>query len=480
MRKLYALLGGLFISLAASHLGAQTTIPDIANFTTTVDHAGKNVAFTNTSVIGNLPGDRRALWIFGDGHQQWTPPLANTTHHYALPGTYNVCLKLFRIINHDTLLTAQVCKTVVIETVCRADFERMPLAVSANPLQITLKAIPFHNGEKRPVTICWRFGDGTDTCIQYPNSHTGPYIVHHQYAAPGNYNVCIRIVYDGGCVAEKCRVIEVHPVACKADFERLAPTTTNNPLQVHFRALPWHIANKKPSRICWKFGDGRDTCIDYPENYTGPYVVGHRYEHPGRYEVCVLIKYYGGCEARKCHEINILLPHLLNACGGYMTEHMVAPKTFNFKGFAIHPPNDEALIYAWRFGDGTSALGREVTHTYQQPGVYEVCLLIRTRRNCETRICKPLVVPPANSTAILELSPNPVVNIIHVQFFSMQTENVSIKIINSAGVVVRNFSRNVSAGPNTWNHDLTTLLPGPYNYVVQSPNQFASKMFMKL
>jgi PKD repeat protein len=478
MRKLYVLLGGLLISLAATHLNAQTTIPDIANFTTTVDHAGKNVAFTNTSVIGNLPGDRRALWSFGDGHHQWTPALANTTHHYEHPGSYNVCLKLFRIINHDTLLTAQVCKTVVIETVCRADFERIAVHVTANPLVVSFKALPFHNDGKKPVTICWWFGDGTDTCITYTNSYTGPYVVSHRYNAPGNYNVCVRIVYQGGCVAEKCRIIHVEAPQCKADFERLAPTTTNNPLQVHFRALPWHINNKKPSRICWRFGDGTDTCIDYPENYTGQYTVGHRYNHPGYYEVCVVIKYYGGCEARKCKEINLVLPH--NACGGYMTEHMIAPKTFNFKAFAIHPPNDEAISYTWRFGDGTTAVGRDVTHTYQYPGVYEVCVFIRTRKNCETKICKPLIVPPANSTAILELSPNPVVNIIHVQFFSMQTETVSIKIINSSGVVVRNYSRSVNAGSNTWNHDLTTLVPGPYNFVVQSPNQFASRMFMKL
>ena len=73
--------------------------------------------------------------------------------------------------------------------------------------------------------------------------------------------------------------------------------TTNNPLTVTYKALPWHNNNKKPKQICWKFGDGKDTCIQYPENYTGQYLVRHTYREPGQYEVCVKILYYGGCEA---------------------------------------------------------------------------------------------------------------------------------------------------------------------------------------
>jgi hypothetical protein len=74
----------------------------------------------------------------------------------------------------------------------------------------------------------------------------------------GLYEVCIKITYYGGCEAYKCKQVQVGEVVqCKADFERIPISTTNNPLQVAFRAIPSHINNKNPKEICWKFGDGK-------------------------------------------------------------------------------------------------------------------------------------------------------------------------------------------------------------------------------
>ena len=864
MRKLYALLAGFFLTLLAGTTHARTVTPDVANFTFSVNHATKNVVFTNTSTLGNETGIRRAFWSFGDGSGNWTQPLQGTQHQYQHPGTYTVCLKIFRYRpNHgDSILSAQVCKTVVINTVCRADFEKLPLAVANNPLLATFKALPWHNDNKRPVRICWNFGDGTDTCIEYPNTNPGPYIVHHRYANPGvylvcvkilylggceagkcksvriprpdscradfvklpiavannpllatfkalpwhnnnkkpqricwkfgdgsdtcinypanytgqylvrhrynhpgiyevcvkinyyggceagkcepvrvgrpdscradfvrvplaannplkvafkalpwhnnnkkpkricwrfgdgsdtcinypasyggqylvyhrynhpgQYEVCVRIIYQGDCEASKCKNIQVgRPDSCRADFERL-PVAANNPLDAAFKAIPWHNNNRKPSRVCWRFGDGSDTCINYPENYTGlygirhrydepglyevcvkilyhggcearkcepvrigrpdscradferlpstsptpltvgfkalpwhnnnkkpqticwrfgdgsdtcinypnnytgQYTVVHRYQQPGEYEVCVKIDYYGGCDARKCREIvvppppanctvrlfevtpsatslvrgflavpnstpprrvvricwyfgdgddtciiidpqqpppNFFIRHTYpgpgvyracvrvrfeggciaedcrevvirsssNVCGGFMIDSLVGPRTFKFKGFSINRPNDEVIGYYWTFGDGITATGREVTHTYQHGGNYEVCMYIRTRLGCETRVCHKVRVPGNNEPA-LNLSPNPVINTLHAAFFSTHTEQVNIKILNSNAVQVRNYVRNATVGPNNWDFDLSNLLPGIYSFIVQSPNQQASAIFIK-
>jgi hypothetical protein len=83
-------------------------------------------------------------------------------------------------------------------------------------------------------------------------------------------------------------------------------------MTIALKALPSNSQNRKPARICWSFGDGRDTCINYPENYAGLYLVGHRYLQPGQYEVCVKILYYGGCEARNCK--NIIIPPPIVEC----------------------------------------------------------------------------------------------------------------------------------------------------------------------
>jgi FOG: PKD repeat len=449
----------------------------------------------------------------------------------------------------------------------------LPISTVNNPLHAIFKALPQHNNNRKPSRICWQFGDGRDTCINYPNTFTGQYLVSHRYTHPGLYNVCVKILYYGGCEAQKCKTIPIaRPDSCRADFERI-PVTVATPYTQGFRALPSHNNNKKPARICWQFGDGEDTCINYPVNYTGQYVVTHRYANPGPYEVCVKIIYYGGCEARKCKPIVIPPPpvncnvHLFeitpsinslvrgfmaypssspprrpvricwyfgdgedtcivvnnttplsnffirhtypgpghyracvkvlfdggciaqdcrevvirnpsNVCGGYMMDSMAAPRTIKFKGFGIHNPNDEVIGYRWTFGDGSSAIGREVTHTYSQGGTYEVCLTMKTRLGCETRICKPVRVPGNNQPA-LQLTPNPVIHVLHVSFLSSHTEPVIIRILNGTGTAVRTYTRNVTVGPNNWDHDLSNLLPGIYSYVVQSPNQLASAIFIK-
>jgi PKD repeat protein len=517
---------------------------------------------------------QRICWQFGDGRDTCINYTSSYTgqylvaHNYQHPGLYEVCVRIIYFGGCE----ARKCKPIQIGDSCRADFEKI-ISTTINPLRAYYRALPWHNNNKKPQRICWQFGDGTDTCINYTSSYTGQYLVAHNYQHPGLYEVCVRIIYFGGCEARKCKEIRIGvPDECTADFERLP--TGPNLLSVGFRALPWNNHNRNAQRICWQFGDGSDTCINYPENYTGQYTVVHRYDHPGNYEVCVKIFYYGGCEARKCKNIvvppaqqcsvNIIqiipgvnsftrgffasvssspfrrpvricwdfgdgddtcifipvtvtnfLPYLFishtypgpgmyracvtvrfqegceardceevfirsqsSVCGGFMMDSLIAPRSYRFKGFGIHNNNDEVVSYLWTFGDGTTASGREVTHTYNQPGEYEVCLRMRTRLGCETRICKPLRVP-ANHNAVLQLSPNPVVDILHVSFFSTHTETVIIKIINGNGTTVRTFTRNVTMGANVWSHDLTLLIPGAYSYSVQSPNQLASAIFLK-
>jgi hypothetical protein len=184
----------------------------------------------------------------------------------------------------------------------------------------------------------------------------------------------------------------------------------------------------------------------------------------------------GGCLAEDCKQV--VIRGSSNVCGGFVLDSLIAPRTFRFKGFSIHSQNDEVISYRWTFGDGTSAVGREVTHTYQQPGRYEVCMYIKTRLGCETRVCQPVRVTGPHQPAV-NLSPNPVVNTLRVAFTSDQTEQVTITIISNAGAQVRSFTRNVAEGPNNWDFDLGSLTPGMYSLLIQSPGQLASAVFIK-
>jgi PKD repeat protein len=161
-----------------------------------------------------------------------------------------------------------------------------------------------------------------------------------------------------------------------------------------------------------------------------------------------------------------------------MTDSLIAPRTFKFRAFAIHNPNDPVVSYRWNFGDGSTANGQEVTHNYNAGGEYRVCLNIVTRSGCETRICNTVRVPGPNQQ-ILQLTPNPVVNVLHALFLSTHNEPVNIKIVNANGVIVRSYTRYATIGVNNWDFDVASLLPGTYLFTLQSTNQLASAIFLK-
>src|SRR4051812_19850377 len=95
-----------------------------------------------------------------------------------------------------SLLSTQSYRAIAQGTTdsCSANFETQ--TANATPLGKYFIAQPWNSGNKKPVYICWTFGDNHDTCIQYLTSFTGGYAVFHQYANAGNYNVCVTIHYD--------------------------------------------------------------------------------------------------------------------------------------------------------------------------------------------------------------------------------------------------------------------------------------------
>lgn len=574
MRKLYFILSFVLVSLASTtsfQAVAQNLDSCSANFETqnsTSNPLGKYFTAQPWSSTNKKPV--YICWVFGDNHDTCIQYSTTYTggyavfHQYAQNGVYNVCVT----IHYDGGCQSTKCKLIQVgdSVTCAANFETQNS--TATPLGKYFIAQPSNSANKKPVRICWTFGDNHDTCIQYLTTYTGGYGVYHQYGQPGVYNVCVNILYDGGCEAHLCKTITAgNNDSCSADFERIPTVANTDPLRVYYRALPWNSNQRKPSRICWTFGDGRDTCIDYAETYTGVYAIGHNYPHAGTYQVCVNIKYFGGCEAHKCKSITIAATCSVNileatssitsttrtfyaatstsavasicwhfgdgsdtcfqatsstpvpltvthtfpgpgvynvcvrvvyasgcvaekckevviriengVCGGYYTDSMINQHTYSFKGFSIHRPNDVVVAYHWTFGDGTSGVGQQVTHTYAAPGIYRVCLVVNTQEGCEARICDNVrVAGTVQST--LQITPNPVANVAHVVFYSQFNETVTINIVNSFGLIVRTYTRPAVVGPNNWDLDLSTLGTGVYSMIVISPNQFASAIFFKL
>ena len=57
--------------------------------------------------------------------------------------------------------------------------------------------------------------------------------------------------------------------------------------------------------------------------------------------------------------------------------------TLHFSGAGSYDPDGMIVSHRWKFGDGTTATGVEVNHTYTEPGHYNVTLTVKDNRGAE-------------------------------------------------------------------------------------------------
>lgn len=147
-----------------------------------------------------------------------------------------------------------------------------------------------------------------------------------------------------------------------------------------------------------------DSCLKYSWNFgdstsASGRVVTHSYTKNGSYTVCLKIQdLCRGCDTTICKTISV-------SC--FSTTKCKLPTGWSqrdscpFVRFEGNNPldssgkaySDPCLSYAWSFGDGTKASGRNASHTYARGGTFTVCLTISdTCKGCDTTICKTVTV----------------------------------------------------------------------------------------
>lgn len=80
----------------------------------------------------------------------------------------------------------------------------------------------------------------------------------------------------------------------------------------------------------------------------------------------------------------------------------VAPAEFSFSSAGSVDPDGDAVGYGWVFGDGVSVTGATPTHTFTNPGIYDVVLAARDIHGSVGRDTVQVIV---NATAAFPLTP---------------------------------------------------------------------------
>jgi PKD repeat protein len=351
-----------------------STNTDSAVAPTTIQFTNQSLGFVSTDSIS---------WIFGDG----TPNsnLINPTHIYTNPGVYTACVRVRKNFTSTnvTPCVSIYCKQIIVRAACSltANFTyyRDSLITIPNSYHFTNTTIPLAATD----SIRWTFGDGSSSNQVNPN---------HAYTSTGTFNVCLRVIKRNAngtltnCVSEKCHPIIIgntcNLVANFTWYRDSLPTVALH--TYHFTNTSTPLASTDSIR--WTFGDGTSS------NQVNP---NHVYTSTGTFNVClrVIKRNANGtltnCVKEKCY--TLVITQQCNIIGSYTWR----ADSINYKTIIFtNTSNIPNAIATWSFGDGSSTTSWNATHTYAQPGRYNVCLRLQYG-SCITYKCDTInIVAP--------------------------------------------------------------------------------------
>jgi PKD repeat protein len=255
------------------------------------------------------PEGSKYYWYFGDGGSSERP---NPTYTFKKGGSYPVTLKVL----HSTgkVCYGEIKETFAGETVqaCKAYFTASNQMWSDPAM---MKKMVFANLSTGDIKEClWNFGDNTTSTELKPT---------HEYAAFGEYKVCLIITTASGCKSDYCAVVKVadKPVVSGCAFDLVVKPKPETPNTFLFYA----ISRVEITAQKWSFGDGGVSELANPE---------HKFEKPGIYEIKCTITTKDGCTETRTikHAVN---PPLLPSCEGAFNIILYDPTENKCNGKAV-------------------------------------------------------------------------------------------------------------------------------------------------
>lgn len=381
-----------------------------------------NVAFSNSS-----QGATNYLWDFGNGN---TSSNANPSNVYLQIGTYQVRLiAIDQNGNRDTLIRNAYIQVLTPPT---ASF-----SIQNNNGCAGSTSFQFTNTSQNAATYFWDFGDGTFSTQANPVK---------TYTNPGNYNISLLATNDGGCnnLSSQQNAITVNP---KPNTNFLAtPTQTCNVNQV----FQFNAVNTTASSYFWDFGDGTTSTQQNPSK---------TYNAAGNYNVKLKVTSQHGCIDSLVKTDYIKITSVNSGNISVNNNNGCRPFAVNFS-----TNFNNALTYQWNFGNSQTSSAANPSHTYQNPGSYNVSVFVTFPGGCSNTFTlpNPIVVNPepiANFTVSNNVGCAP----LNVQF-NNTSQNAETYTWSFLGTGFPNST--LSSPMTTYNQ------PGSYNVRLTATNEF--------
>ncbi|MBD0278366.1 MAG: PKD domain-containing protein [Flavisolibacter sp.] len=325
------------------------------------------------------------------------------------------------------------------------------------------------SNDDKIVERSWTFGDGSNGSTVDPT---------HNFEKPGTYNVCLTVKSAKGCSNTRCQTVEVK-ASCKANF-----TFEQTQNGVRFNSnISTAATNDAITIRRWNFGDGTPVL----EGNVDPL---HVFAHTGTYTVCLTTLTKNRCESKECKQVVVTQTPTAAACTARFSFEQIGPKKFRFNSSSSTVGAEDKIVgRQWIFRDGSPVVSNnEISqvHEFEKPGTYEVCLIIKTTKGCESKFCLAIKVDEGafntdNATVkIVSLYPAPVHNELKAVIYS-KYNNVTaiISIIDVYGQTKWSKEVMLVQGNSPFVIATGNLLPGPYFFRVTSQYGTQTKSIFK-
>jgi PKD repeat protein len=316
--------------------------------------AGTEVQFDGSASHDPNGAINRFSWDFGDGA---TGGGEKPVHVYSRPGDYRVLLSI------EGNKAGQCNNTNTNEMHVKVD--EAPVARIAGPSAVPVGAVasfdasPSSGATAEIQSWRWDFGDGATA--------EGTPTVQHVYKKAGAY--LVRLTIGTNAVASECSatstqhaVVANAPPVADPGGERLVGVDQD----VLFDGSGSHDPDGQITSWTWDFGDGTTA---------SGVNVRHRYRASGKFPVTLTVTddtelANNTASAKAIVTVNAPPEPVIAGPSAVCPRETVA-----FDGRQSRDADGEIARYLWHFGDGASAEGAQVTHSYKAAGHYPLALV---------------------------------------------------------------------------------------------------------
>lgn len=292
-------------------------------------------------------------WIWGVGGSSGvivtSDPNELITNSYNTPDIYTVSLTIQDANNCSNTVTRSDMITVF------PDPEVDVTIVESFSCNFPFAANFINNNPAGNLTYVWNFGNG--------ESFTGEAPLPVIYSAPGTYDITVTAMDQN----TNCTTTEVFNNILQVGYPvEIDYSSMDNCQRSTFSFMD--NSTEPADSVFWDFGDGNFSTEVNPQ---------HSFDQGGCFSVS-LIRYTQGCPSEgQLVDCLLIEAAPIASLSNNNPAGCTLPHTVSYSTNA-----DSAVTWLWNFGDGTTSIEPEPTHTYGEFGEYPVRLRITNNNGC--------------------------------------------------------------------------------------------------